>query len=80
MHESDAEVKAQHLERKKAKMDVQKAETKKRVAEEKAKKKNMRDADKQANRQPRPFDFAKDLNRGQVRIISIDPPKTLPNF
>ena len=75
-HGSDAEVKAQHLEQKKAKME----ETKKRVAEEKAKKKNTRDADKQVNRQPRPFDFAKDLNRGQVRIMAIDPPKTPSKF
>ncbi len=52
-------------------MDVQVAARKKRVAEEKAEKKKKKAAEKEANRQAQPFDFSRDLNRGQVRSLLL---------
>ncbi len=78
-HGSDAEVKTQHKEQKKVKMAAQVAATKKRVTEEKAEKKKKKAADKEANRQPQPFNFARDINRGQVSLLLLKrtpPPPT----
>ena len=74
MHDkaADAEaVKNQHSNEKKAKMAAQTAATKKRVAEAKTEKKKKKAAEKEANRQPQPFNFARDINRGQVRSLLL---------